>query len=580
MVQVLHGAAGRRDLRGVVGRQVRADLLPVVALVERPEEHLRARVDDAAVERRERERRRPVPPERRLAGRPRRHDRLARAGLLVVPIVPAPLDRVVDPPAVGRVHAVVHPVVVAHRHPVLGAHATRRSVDRPAPRVVILEASVDPIRILHVDGDRVELAARDVGVVVARLAGVVGDLDTAVAPENPAVGVLRVDPHRAEVAEPAGEQVARVPVQAGPRLAAIVGTQERVAVDDDPLVVVRIDADLIEGIPRLRAHVAGGRVHLPPGLPAVVGPVDLAADVARLRFDLARAVARGLVLGRRPFPEVLGDRVEDVRVLLVDVEADPALRRRRQAAGEFRPRLPAVGGLVDAAGDAVLEQLPRPALHVVHRRVKRVGLSPVDDQIDRAGLVVDVEHLRPGLPSITCLEHAAFLAGRPQASHRRDVDNVGIGRVDDDAADLPGFLQPHPLPRLAGVGRLVDAVARVRDADARGVPGADPHDVLVRRRDGQAADAGHVLSVEDGLKGRAVVGRLPDAAVADRDVEGVEVRFQRRLRHRDVRDPGPCAIRSEGAVAEARELVLGEGGRRGRRRLREQRAARRQQESA
>ena len=79
---------------------------------------------------------------------------------------------------------------------------------------------------------------------------------------------------------------------------------------------------------------------------------------------------------------------------------------------------------------AAFDQLPRPALHVVHRRVERVGIAAVDDEIDRAGLVVDVEHLRPGLAAVDRLEHAALLVGGPQVAHRRDVDDVGVGRVD------------------------------------------------------------------------------------------------------------------------------------------------------
>ena len=219
---------------------------------------------------------------------------------------------------------------------------------------------------------------------------------------------------------------------------------------------------------------------------------------------------------------------------------------------QLRPGLPAVGRLVDAAAGAGLEQLPRPPLHLVHRRVERVGLAPVDDEVDRAGLVVDVEHLLPGLAAVDRLEDAALLVGRPQVAHGRDVDDVGVRRVDDDPRDVLRVGEPHVLPGLAGVGRLVDAVARVGDADARRVAGADPDDVLVGRGDGHAPDAGHVLPVEHRLERRAVVRRLPQAAVADRDVEGVEVRLQRRLGHRDVGNPRSGAIRPEGAVGEAR----------------------------
>ncbi len=465
IVQVLDRCARRRDLRRVVAGQVGADLFPVIALIDRLEQHLRAGVDDVAVERRQRERRCPVPAQRRLAWRSHGGDCLAHPGPLVEPVVPAPLERVVDPAAVVRIDPVVLAIVVAHRHPVLRPDAPSRPVDGAPPRVMVLQAAVDVIRAIHVNGNRVELAARDVRVVVARPAGVVGDVDAAVAAKDPAVGVLRVDPHRAEVAEPLGEQVPRVPREALPRPAAVLRAEQRVAVDDDPPVVVRIDPDLIERVPRLRTHVVGRGVHLPPRPAAVVGSVDLAADRPRLRILAACTIALRLLLRRRTGGEVLGHRVEDFGVLLVDVEADSALLRG-QTGRQLLPGPPAVGRLENAAALSALQEFPRPSLHVVHRRVERVGALAVEHEVDGAGPIVEVEDLLPGLSAVGRLEHAALLVGRPEAAHRRDVDDVGVGGMDDDAADVLRLAQPHVLPGLARVDRLVDAVARVGHAHA------------------------------------------------------------------------------------------------------------------
>ncbi len=555
-MQYLDRTARRRDLRRVVGREVRADFLPVVALVERPEEHLRARVDDPAVERRQGERRRPVEAERRLARLTRGHDRLARVGPLVDAVVAAPLVGVVEPAAVGRIDAVVHAVAVADRHPVLGSDATRRTIDRPAPGIVVLHAAVDVVRAVVVHVDRVELTAGNVREVVAGLARVVRDLHAAVTSENPPVRVLGIDPHRPIVAEALRKQVADVPGEPGPRLAAVLGTQQRIAVDEDPLVVVRVHADLVERIAGLRADVVGGGVHLVPGPPAVLGAVDLTADVARPRLDVSAAVLLGFLLGRRAGAEVLRDGIQDGRGLLVEVEADAALRCW-QPAPERGPRPASVGGLVNAGAGPAFGQRPRPALHVVGRGVERVGVMPVEDEVDRAGRVVDVEDLLPGLAAIDRLEHPALFVRRPEVAHRRDVDDLGIGRMDQDAGHVVRVLQAHLLPGLPGVRGLVDAVTRVGDPHARRVARAHPHDVLVRGRDGDATDAHHVLAVEDRLEGGAVVGGLPDAAVANGDVERVEVRLLRLIRHGDVRHEGAGPVRSQCAVRETRQLRLG-----------------------
>ena len=79
---------------------------------------------------------------------------------------------------------------------------------------------------------------------------------------------------------------------------------------------------------------------------------------------------------------------------------------------------------------------------------------------------------------------------------------IGIGRVDHDARDVMRVAQPHVRPRLAGILRLVDAVARVRAARAARVAGSDPDDPGIRRRDGDGADRQLVLAIEDRREGR------------------------------------------------------------------------------
>ena len=79
------------------------------------------------------------------------------------------------------------------------------------------------------------------------------------------------------------------------------------------------------------------------------------------------------------------------------------------------------------------------------------------------------------------------------------------------------FVEADVRPGLAGVGRLVDAVAR-HDvaADAR-LAHADVDDVGVRFGDGDRADRrARDLAVGDRRPVRAAVGRLPEAAAGRR----------------------------------------------------------------
>ena len=223
-------------------------------------------------------------------------------------------------------------------------------------------------------------------------------------------------------------------------------------------------------------------VDLAPGLAAVVRAVDLVAARPLGRRDAAALVLLGLLGRRRPPVAVLDDGVEDVGVLLVDVEADPADAARRQAAAEAGPLLAAVGRLVDGALRPADLVVPGQADLVVHGRVERVGRRFDQGQVDGPDLVVDVEDLLPGLPAVGRLEDAALGVRREEMAHDGDVDRVGVLRVDEDPGDVVGIRQAHVRPGLAGVDRLPDAVARARAPGAVGLPGSDPDDV--RRRSG------------------------------------------------------------------------------------------------
>ena len=101
-------------------------------------------------------------------------------------------------------------------------------------------------------------------------------------------------------------------------------------------------------------------------------------------------------------------------------------------------------------------------------------------------------------------------------------------------------------PRLAGVGRLVDAVAR-HDvaADAR-LARADEDDVGLRFRDGDGADRrAPDLAVGDGRPFRAAVDRLPQSAAGR-----AEVAFSRPPLHAGDGDRSAAAVRADAAPFE------------------------------
>ena len=216
-------------------------------------------------------------------------------------------------------------------------------------------------------------------------------------------GLRRVDPHRVVIdVDALGAVVAE-------RLAAVVRDVQRHAEHVDARVGLRIDADLAE-VHRPRIGVA----HLAPAGAGVVGAVDAA-------------------LGR-----VLDARVERRSGLrAVDVHADAALgpgrdavlelastsgRRRSTSRSRCRGRRRSCP-TARAGADRSRRRAPCCSAGSITSSVAPVSSSTCSDAL-------------PGQAAVGGLVDAALAAGRPQVAERRDVDDVEVDRVDDDARDL------------------------------------------------------------------------------------------------------------------------------------------------
>ncbi len=110
-------------------------------------------------------------------------------------------------------------------------------------------------------------------------------------------------------------------------------------------------------------------------------------------------------------------------------------------------------------------------------------------------------------------------------SGRRDVNDVGILRVNHDTPDMVGIGEPHVLPGVTGVERAIDAVAPGGALPVVGFTRAGPNDAGVGGGDGDRADGGDCFVVEDGLPGDEGVAGFPNPAAGEGDVGGARVAF-------------------------------------------------------
>ena len=113
-----------------------------------------------------------------------------------------------------------------------------------------------------------------------------------------------------------------------------------------------------------------------------------------------------------------------------------------------------------------------------------VRVVRVHRQARAAGVRVDEEHALPVPAAVRRPVDAALLLRAGRAAERAGEDDVRVRRVDDDPADAARLAQAHVRPGLAGVGRLVDAVAHHVDvADGPRFARSGPDDTRRGRRD-------------------------------------------------------------------------------------------------
>ncbi len=403
----------------------------------------------------------------------------------------AALRVAVDEVRLARIGHREEAVPEGERLPVLAADAlVERRPAGPAPVEVVLQAAADVVRLPKVVVDVIELAERDRVQVLERLPPVPRLIHAAVVAVQHAVRVRRVDPERVVI----GVDVRADDAEA---LAAVARHPQVAAENEDLLGILRVDAD--------HAEVEGAE-HDPrvlvddvPGVAAIVGPEEHARVLE------------------------LGDHVDGLGLARRHGDADPILRLIGQAAREVLPRLSAVHRSIEAGLAGAAVQAPGAPPVGVHPGVDDAGIRRIDLDVGAAGIRVEVEHLRPGPAAVGRLEEAALLVRAPLVTERGDVGDVRVSRVDADARDPLGVGEAEMRPRLAGVGRPIDAVAE-RHAVARiALARAYPHDVAIGGRDGDRADREHRLMIEKRPERRARVGRLPDAAVRTADIEGGRV---------------------------------------------------------
>src|SRR4029077_3171030 len=124
-------------------------------------------------------------------------------------------------------------------------------------------------------------------------------------------------------------------------------------------------------------------------------------------------------------------------------DADAADPVGRQAAGERLPGRPIVGRLVEAAARTVRRRVDAPwrTTRVPERGVNGLGGRRIEGDVDGADVVALEENLLPGRAAVARAVDAAIGVRAIDVAERRHEHDVGVLRIDEDAADLPRVVE-------------------------------------------------------------------------------------------------------------------------------------------
>src|SRR4030095_6139620 len=306
---------------------------------------------------------------------------------------------------------------------------------------------------------------------------------------------------------------------------------------DHPGRILGIDPKIVV-VAVTRRHLVESRASVGRLPHLQVGDVDRVA-VARVGEDVGvvPGPVHQVAVGRHHGPahaEIVGAVEPGLVAFGFDQRPDAARPRRRDRHADLAQHARGQGGLgrnllpgvaavraaEQAAARTAAGNVPEVALGLPHRGEQQARVVRIHGEVDRARDVAAVEDPFPGRAAILRAVDTALAVWSENIAQYRDIDEVGILRMDADAADALAVLQADVLPAASGIGRLVDAVA-VGDVEAdRGLAGAGIDHVGIGGRHGDRAHCrGAHEAVRHAAPEDAAILGLPDAAGAGAEIE-------------------------------------------------------------
>ena len=329
--------------------------------------------------------------------------------------------------------------------------------------------------------------------MIPRHAAIPGDREATIVADDEMIGVVRIHPERHVVAMQASAHRSE-------RLALIVRHVKSRSQAVDPIPILRVWSHLDEearGLIDPRAHVLPRVAAVEAAIHAALTGFEAAAGghCAPGRRRTVRRIAAAARIDSAPHLDV---RIHESGLRAREEDSDATFFGGGHSARDRRPRFAGISRLVESRSRTGWNSAEALSLPGVCGREHHAGIAGIERHVVRAGVLVDVQHLSPTAAAVGALEQPALGTRTPDVTLRCDEHDVGVRGVDGDTSDMAGFGEAHLRPRASRIDGLINAVS---PAVRRILPfaGADPHDIRIRRRDGDLAHRHHrVHTVEDG----------------------------------------------------------------------------------
>ncbi len=161
-----------------------------------------------------------------------------------------------------------------------------------------------------------------------------------------------------------------------------------------------------------------------------------------------------------------------------------------------------------------------------------------------------IEHAQPVVSAVGGLVDAALVIGAVGVPERTDIDGACVGRVNQDAADLPGIIKADVLPCSSAIVASVHAIARCQIGPDIGLARAHVDHLGIRRSNSERTDGSDGLLVEDRLPDGAGIGGLPHAAI-----DAAEEKVLVAAGHTADGDHAACTKRADQSPAQTIEQL-------------------------